>query len=65
MNSLNENNDITSRDIILLASMLAVVLLTLVGILFSFDKSVCENIWNAIAQSDTVQCFLSLWSKIL
>lgn len=65
MNSLQENNEITSRDIIILVSMLSVVLLTIVGILLSFDKTVCDSIWHAFSQSNIVKCFVGLWSRML
>lgn len=65
MNSYNEENDITSRDIILIASMLSVVLLTLVGIVYSFDDTVCRNIWEMLSLDKIAECFSQLWRSML
>lgn len=65
MNSLNENNDITTRDVIVIATMLSVVLLTLIGIVWSFDETVCENIWQAVSQGKSAIIFRELWGRML
>ncbi len=65
MKSYNDDNDITTRDIILIASMLGITLLSLLGLVRAIDDSFCELIWSTLSGDETLQCFNELWSSML
>ncbi len=65
MNNIKNDTDITTRDMVLLGSMLTIVLLTLIGILCTFDENVCLSIWNAISENSVTENFFKLWRSLI
>lgn len=65
MKSINEDNDVTTRDIILIVSMLGITLLSLLGLVNSLDESVCSAIWKMLSGDEIVKCFRELLGSIL
>ncbi len=65
MNNIKNDTDITTRDIVLLSSMLTIVLLILIGILCTFDENVCYSIWKAISENSVTENFFKLWRSLI
>lgn len=65
MKSVNDENDVTTRDIILIVSMLGITLLSLLGLANSLDESVYAVIWNMLSGDEIVNCFRELLGSIL
>lgn len=65
MNKYSEENDITTREFILLAAMFIIMILSIIGILNALSELASSSIWEMLSLDRILIAFEELIGKLI
>lgn len=65
MNKYTEENDITTREFILLGAMLIIMILSIIGLLSALSEIASSSIWEMLSIDKIFSAFAQLVGKLI